>query len=135
MKRLTIIIFIVLGFCATNVWAELALVDIDIKPDTLNLQSKGKWITCYIWLPEEYDVADVDPDSIFLNEEIGADWSWIDEAEQMLMVKFSRLDVKEMLVELGLLGDVKLTVSSELTDGTKFEGSDTIRVIDKGVKK
>lgn len=135
MKRLTIIIFIVLGFCATNVWAEPALVDIDIKPDTLNLQSKGKWITCYIWLPEEYDVADIDLDSIFLNEEIGADWSWIDEEEQMLMVKFSRLDVKEMLVELGLLGDVELTVSGELTDGTKFEDSDTIRVIDKGGKK
>lgn len=27
-------------------------------PDTLNLESKGKWITCYIELPEGYDTGD-----------------------------------------------------------------------------
>ena len=29
---------------------------------------------------------------------------------------------------------VEITVSGRLTDGTPFEGSDTIRVIDKGKK-
>ena len=109
--------------------------DIDIDPDTLNLKSKGKWITCYIWLPEEYDVADVNSYSVFLKfgeVEIEAEWIWFDEEEQVVMAKFNRLYVQEMLVDLGELGEVELTVTGELIDGTKFEGTDTIRVIDKG---
>jgi len=31
---------------------------VDLDPDTLNLESKGKWITCYIELPEGYDTGD-----------------------------------------------------------------------------
>jgi len=104
---------------------------IDIDPDVLNLKSRGRWITCYVWLPEDYDVADVDADTILLNGEIGPAWSWIDEAEQMLMAKFPRSQAQEMLEP----GEVELTVTGELLDGTKFEGSDTIRVIDKGGKK
>jgi len=31
---------------------------VDLDPDTLNLESKGKWITCYIELPEGYGIGD-----------------------------------------------------------------------------
>ena len=49
-----------------------------------------------------------------------------------LMVKFDRSDVCEILDP----GDeVEITVTGELTDETPFQGSDTIRVIDKGGKK
>jgi hypothetical protein len=44
------------------------------------------------------------------------------------MVKF---DTQE-LIPLLEVGDAELTVSGELIDGPMFEGSDTIRVIDKG---
>ncbi len=104
---------------------------IDIDPNTLNLQSKGKWITCYIRLPEDYEVVYVDPDTILLNGQVSSDWSWIDQAEQMLMAKFPRSQVQEIIEP----GEVELTVSGELADGTKFEGNDTISVIDKGAEK
>ncbi|MHC4191636.1 MAG: discoidin domain-containing protein [Planctomycetota bacterium] len=90
----------------------------------LNVQSEGKWITWYIWLPEEYDVADIKPDSIMLNGVIEAAWRWIDEEEQVLMAKFSRSEVQDIVEP----GKVELTVSGEFTDGTKFEGSVTITV-------
>jgi len=100
--------------------------DIDIDPNTLNVQSEDKWITWYIWLPEEYDVADIEPDSILLNGVIEAAWRWIDEEEQVLMAKFNRSEVQAIVEP----GEVELTVSGELTDGTKFEGAVMITVID-----
>ncbi|MHC4285115.1 MAG: choice-of-anchor Q domain-containing protein, partial [Planctomycetota bacterium] len=41
------------------------LAQVRIVPKTINLASKGKSITCYIWLPDEYDVADIEPNSVF----------------------------------------------------------------------
>jgi hypothetical protein len=43
---------------------------LDIKPDTLNLDSKGRWITAYIELPEGYDVGNIDLTSIRLGKEV-----------------------------------------------------------------
>jgi len=112
--------------------------DIEIEPKTLNLRSKGKWLTCHIWLPEDYNVADIEPNSVRLENEpndIYAEWIWFEEQEELAMAKFDRSEVQEMLVEREELGDVELTVTGELTDGTIFEGTDTIKVIDKGKKK
>ena len=110
--------------------------DIDIDPDILNLRSKAKWIKCYIRLPEGYDVADVVPGSILLkgevaNGEVTPDKCRVHKAKQMMIVRFYRSEVQAIVEP----GEVELTVSGELTDGTKFEGSDTITVIDKGGKK
>ena len=105
--------------------------DVDIEPDTLNLTSKGKWITCYIWLPEEYNVADIDPNSIFLDDEIQPEKFWLTEDNQVAIVKFNREQVQAILD----IGEVELTITGQLTDGTVFEGTDTIKVIDKAGKK
>ena len=40
--------------------------EVNIDPDTLNVKSKGKWITAYIELPEGYDVNDIDINTVKL---------------------------------------------------------------------
>ena len=104
---------------------------VDVEPGTLNLQSKAKWLTCYISLPEEYDVADMDPSSILLEGEIEVAWTRLDEEGQVAMARFNRSEVQSMLEP----GEAELTVSGELTDGTRFQATDTVTVIDKGGKK
>jgi len=109
----------------------------DIDPDTLNLKSKGKWITCYIEFSDGYDVSELDVGAVEL-ETISAEESptqvgdYDGDGISDLMVKFDR----QVLIEYlgGATGDVILTVTGELTDGTPFEGSDTIRVISPGGK-
>jgi hypothetical protein len=108
---------------------------VEITPHTLNLKSKGKWITCYIWLPEDYNVADVNSYSVLLEDEIGVEWIWFEEQEQVLMAKFSRSALQEILADLETPIQVELLVTGELIDGTIFEGTDTIKVINKGRKK
>ncbi len=100
---------------------------IDLNPDTLNLKSKGKWITCYIELPQDYDVGDINVSTVELTYgEVGVSAAWGDVQDGALMVKFNRSDVQDML-EPG--DDVEVTVSGELTNGTPFEGTDMIKVI------
>lgn len=113
---------------------------LDIDPNSLNLRSKGRWITAYIELPEGYDVADIDVSSIFLNETIPVDPSapiavgdYDHDTIPDLMVKFDRakvisyvlgnIDIEERFTT------VTLTITGKLYDGTPFQGSDTIKII------
>jgi len=108
---------------------------VDIDPDTLNLKSKGEWITCYIELPEGYDVNDIDVGTVVLNGAVPAEPKPTEVGDNDhdgvpdLMVKFDRSSVQDIL-EPG--DEVEITVTGELTDRTLFEGSDTIRVIEDG---
>ncbi len=43
---------------------ETPTATIDFHPDTLNLKSKGQWMTCYIELPEGHDVEDISINTI-----------------------------------------------------------------------
>lgn len=133
--------FKVQGLALTIIPEVIVEVAVDIDPHTLNLQSEGKWINCHIWLPEDYNVADVNAYSVFLEfpeDEIGAEWIWANEQKRVLMTKFSRLAVQQVLSDMNDVldtGQAELTVTGELMDGTRFEGADTIKVIDKGGKK
>ena len=98
--------------------------EVDLNPNTLNLKSQGRWITCRIALPDGYDVADIDPATVYLEGTVPADRTAVE--DDKLMVKFDRSAVQALVAP----GNVELTVTGELTDGTAFEGSDTIRVID-----
>lgn len=111
------------------------MATIDIDPDTLNLKSQGKWITCYIELPIEssltYNVRDIDIGSILLNEEIPAEtWptnigDYDGDGVEDLMVKFDRADVGAIL-EPG--DNVEISITGRV-NGVPFEGKDYIRVI------
>jgi hypothetical protein len=102
-----------------------------MDPHTLNLASKGKWITCYIWLTEEYNVADINPNSVFLeflNNEFESQCFWLTEDAQFAAAKFDRERVQAVLT----VGGAELTFTGRLTDGTVFEGTDVVTVIEKG---
>ncbi|MHC4084123.1 MAG: right-handed parallel beta-helix repeat-containing protein [Planctomycetota bacterium] len=98
-----------------------------ITPRTINLASKGNSITCYIWLPENYDVADVDPNSILLQGKIEAESVQIDQGKQVVTAKFRYEQLQEILDA----GVVELTIRVRLTNATIFHGKDVIRVTNK----
>jgi len=109
--------------------------EVNIEPDTLNLKSKGKWITAHIELPEGQDVADIDVSTLLLNDSVQAEGKpnsigdYDDDGILDLMVKFNR-DAIGSLLEVG--DEAEITISGELNDGPQFEGKDTIKVINKG---
>ena len=108
---------------------------VDIHPGTLNLGSKGRWVTCYIELSEGYDVGDIDVSSILLNGTVAAEEAPVEVGDydgdgvEDLMVKFDRGEVVEELDwEWGATYSDALVITLELDDGTEAEGSDTVRV-------
>jgi len=105
---------------------------VDIKPDTLNLNMRGKWITVYIGLPEDYNLTDIDKSTILLEGLFKAEWSRIEDGT--LMVKFDASSVIDYLWDQlyhmgGKRGPIELRVAGQLVDGTEFSGSDTITIM------
>lgn len=116
---------------------QVMLATVDLKPDTLELKSEGERITCFIELPQGYNVAEIDVSTVLMDNTIYAELEptrigdYDGDLVTDLMVKFDRQAVINYLKGKGVNdGDiVKLTVKANLNDGTSFEGSDTIRVI------
>jgi len=75
---------------------------VEICPKTLNLKSNGKWVTVYITFPEDISADDVDIESLELEVD-GKNISalWARAGEGVLMVKFSRDALKEIVDEPG----------------------------------
>jgi hypothetical protein len=139
------------GMNFIHLYALIIPATIDIDPDTLNEESKGKWVTAYIEFPAGYDVAEIDRATILLNDTIPVDQKWIDipiesvvgdydEDDVLdLMVKFDRADVIDFILassdvdwqsEKGYeYAYVTLELTGQLYDGTPFRGSDIIKVI------
>jgi len=125
--------------CSGNIQAAASPAipaTIDIDPDTLNPGSQGNFVTAYIELPEGWDVAEIDIDSVQLcldedcanAEEHPTDVG--DEDQDGIpdrMVKFSREAVVALLD--GRTGDITFRARGDVT-GSPFEGTDTIRVLD-----
>lgn len=101
-------------------------VSLDINPNTLNLKSKGRWITAYL-SAENASVSDINISSILLQDTLIPE-RW-DYQGDMLMLKFNRQELIAML-EVGESVEIKL--SGKWKDGTAFEAYDYIRVINPG---
>ena len=115
---------------------------VDVHPGTLNLGSKGRWVTCYIELSEGYDVGDIDVSSILLNGTVSAEEAPVEVCDydgdgvEELMVKFDREAVVEELEwDWGVTYSDILVITLNLNDGTEVEGSDTVKVKSKQAKK
>ena len=127
---------------------------IDIDPNTLNMESNGRYIICRIELGDEFDVRDIDLSTILLNGVVPiavkhgnlkpkhrwnnhGEWSsskyrWHIEDYDCddipdLMVKFDRQEVVSIL-EPGC--EVPIVITGYVGD-VKFKGTDFIRVIDE----
>ena len=125
-------------------WTPPAIkATVDVDPNALNLCSKGEWVTAYIELPEGYNVSEIDIYSIKLNNtfpvsllvvppvpvptEIG---DYDEDGTPDLMVKFNMTELTSYICLQGIkYGNVTLTISGNLTDGTQFEGEDTVKVL------
>ena len=114
--------------------------DIDIKPQKLNPQSKGRWINCFITPPDGYLAEDIDPEGLIISEigEVilnpgleGIWWEIIydDNEEPKLLVKFLRQEVNEVIIDNDLEGEVEILVEGTLSQGAAgFFGTDTIKI-------
>lgn len=126
---------------------------VDLHPNTLNLESEGRYVTCYIEAPGGYDAEDIDVNTVLFNGELSAVEAPTTVADHDsdgvadVMVKFTRSGV------IGFLGGeegssvllwersgdsepfahgekFEVAVSGQLSDGRAFVGVDTIRVIE-----
>jgi len=119
---------------------------VDLDPDTLNLKSQGKWVTCCVELPAGYDVSRIDLDTIKIS---GVDYRSTDKSIDVvldlpcdrqgpteigdydsdgvpdLMVKFDR----GALVGTLDVADEAVFFVEGYVEATPFVGADTIRVI------
>jgi hypothetical protein len=103
---------------------------VEIHPETLNLKSKGKWVSCIITLPEGYLTDDIITGTISLEGDIPAEHALL--TGYSLNLKFDRT---ELIGKLSPGSETVLTVTGQLADGTLFKGTDAIRVIEPGKKK
>lgn len=102
-------------------------------PQTLNRDSKGKWVKAHFVLPEEFSPEDVDVNESALARPMGIESHHInvfvnDEGAVEVEVAFDREAFCDTVADDGI---VEVTVIGSFTTGQYFYGSDTIRIIDR----
>jgi len=114
--------------------------EVSIDPDTINLMSRGKWITGYIELPPGMDPEEIEVGTVLLNGVIPAAQSPTgigdidNDGIPDLMVKFPRdqlfpMFLRELEMNVNYLdGPVELSVSGVSPTVGPFTGSDWVFV-------
>jgi hypothetical protein len=107
-----------------------SVADVDICPNTINMASHGKYIQAFLELPEGLSVADIDFNSIRLEEFIPAEPGMAtigdhdNDGRLDLKVKFSRAALRE---EVGS-GRTVLAVDFRLLNGVAFRGMELVKI-------
>lgn len=122
------------GGCDENAFDYTLNVLVDIKQDKMNIVPLGDksnaHIDAFIELPALFDIRDINQETILLNNKVKpfrvqiTDFN--DNGISDLRVRFFKTKLQDIIS----VGDNQLTVSGSLKDGTRFKGSDKIRVID-----
>jgi hypothetical protein len=102
-------------------------ITLNIDPDTLNLKSKGRWITAYL-ATDNAKADDIDAPSLLLNDVIRAEW-WNIQNETILLAKFDRATVQSIV---SVSDSIDIKVTGQWKDGERFVAHDAIRVINPG---
>jgi len=135
-KRFILVGLALLLVCSINVVSAL---DVDIVPDSLNVNSNRKYITVYLELPDG-DLNDIDVNTLVLRTNAGqrihVDMNAPTEIGDYdkdgvpdLMVKFL---IEYSLSDLFFTGDyVTLTVYAYLVNGDRILGQDIVRIFGK----
>jgi Tol biopolymer transport system component len=111
------------------------VASVEIQPNSLNVKSKGNYLTAYIELPTGFSPASIVVSSVRLNGSVATlasptsvgDYNANKVAD--LMVKFDRAAVQSILP----LGWAPVTVTGLLANGVPFEDNLSIYVFDKGM--
>jgi hypothetical protein len=122
---------------------EALVTEIDIKPETLNLKSKGNWVTVFVEPPEGYVAEDIIGESVVISA-VGGTITNIepvrsnltdsdDDGVNELKLKYSRGELQSAISQSNLTGQVEVTLTGTLSDTMTFIGSDTIKI--KGQKE
>lgn len=116
------------------------IADLKIEPESINIKSKGNWVTCYIKLPMGFKVTDIDKKTISITRingnilefpifPIERPWETQDSDNDgipdRLMVKFSRSSIASVISGTS----ATLIIEFELINGIKFWGHSTVKII------
>jgi hypothetical protein len=108
-----------------NVTAPPRKITLRITPRTLNLKSRGNWITAQLTV-ENGSARDINASTLLLNGVVPPAW-WKVISNNTLLVKFDRAAVQAILA---VSDSVDIEVTGFFYDGGSFEAHDVIRVID-----
>jgi len=121
-----------------NMQVFLVPATVTIQPQTLNLKSRGRWITALIELPSDYSVNDINVSSVMLNNTVPADLTvppsigdFDNDSDLDLMLSFNRTKVIGFILsqEPDIRNEsIALTVSGKVINSVMFEGSGTVAV-------
>ncbi|MHC4759126.1 MAG: TolB family protein [Planctomycetota bacterium] len=98
-------------------------------PQSLNLKSKGGWITVHLRLPQGVKGSQVNRSSLLLLDTVPVDKVQGNGNSSKMTLKFKRNAVQALLTPAP---QVEIVLTGQLKDGTPFEATDTIKVINPG---